>query len=100
MQLVRHTDPLTGQEAITITGTAVGPVGRFQHSAPTAHGSSGGPILDSRGRVIGVAYALLTQQTPAPENNSPSPDLNLAISANALKRFLAYNAIPFTEAQK
>ncbi|UCC68870.1 MAG: trypsin-like peptidase domain-containing protein, partial [Armatimonadota bacterium] len=100
MQLVRRTDPQTGEETVTVTGTTAGPLGRFQHSAATGHGSSGGPVLDGRGRVVGVAYALLAQRMPTPENDSSSGELNLAIASNVLKRFLSYNAIPFTEAEK
>ncbi len=98
MQIIRRLDPDAGEEAVTVSGTTAGPVVRLQHSAPTGHGSSGGPLLDDRGRVIAVAYALLAHRGPAPEEDSPASDLNLAIVSDVLKRFLAVNAIPFTEA--
>jgi S1-C subfamily serine protease len=95
MQLTRSTDPVTGEETIIVNGTAPGPVLRFQHSAPTGHGSSGGPLVDDRGRVVGVAYALLSD-----ENGTPRTDLNLAIASNVLRRFLREHGIAYTEAQK
>jgi S1-C subfamily serine protease len=95
MQLTRATDPVTGQETIIVNGTAPGPVLRFQHSAPTGHGSSGGPLVDDRGRVVGVAYALLSDG-----NGTPRTDLNLAIASDVLRRFLREHGIAYTEAEK
>lgn len=88
-------DPVTGQETILVSGTTPGPIGRFQHTAPTAHGNSGGPVVDSRGRVVGVAYALLSEVNGRGE---PRSDLNLAIASNLLRKFLRDHGIPFTEA--
>jgi len=95
MQLVQSSDPETGATAITVSGTSRGPVGRLQHSAPTGHGNSGGPLLDRRGRVIGVAYALLSDT-----NGTARTDLNLGIAANVLRKFLREHAIAFTEVKQ
>ena len=94
LRLVRSTDPLTGKETITVSGTSAGPVVRLQHSAATGHGSSGGPVLDEPGRVIGVAYALLSDQ-----NGVARTDLNLAIASNVLRRFLKEHGVAYTEVE-
>ncbi len=112
MQVIRGRDPDTGQETITLSGTSPGPLVRFQHSAACGHGSSGGPLLDQHGRVIGVAYAQVLPPRSSdsiasgdraqgnPEGNQePGPDaLSLAIASNVLRRFLTEHAIPFNEA--
>jgi S1-C subfamily serine protease len=73
-------------------------VTRLQHDAPTGHGSSGGPLLDERGRVIGVAYALLSERDAA-GNASLRTDLNLAITSDVLLRLLQQHGIPYREAR-
>lgn len=59
----------------------------FGHTAPTQPGNSGGPVLDSNGRVIGVAVARVSRlyRNPdvAPQN------VNFAIGARALSDFLS-----------
>jgi len=95
LRYTRFPDPVTGQETILVSGTTPGPIGRFQHTAPTAHGNSGGPVVDSRGSVVGVAYALLSEVNGSGE---PRSDLNLAIASNLLRKFLRDHGIPFTEA--
>jgi S1-C subfamily serine protease len=95
MNIVRGTDPVTGRETITVSGTSPGPVMRLHHNAPVGHGNSGGPILDAHGRVIGVAYALIAERTPGAEDEPALSGLNLAIASNVLKRFLANQSVPF-----
>ena len=97
MQLVQSVDPVTGEKVTTVSGQAGGPLMRFQHNAPTGHGSSGGPLLDPQGRVIGVAYALLSE-TSAEGSTSMRTDLNLGIVSDVLARLLRQNGLPFTEA--
>ena len=44
-------------------GAAAGPAvisGAIQHSAPINPGSSGGPLLDSKGRLVGLSTAIYT----------------------------------------
>jgi len=98
MQLVRRADPSTGQEIVTVSGTSPGPIGRLQHDAPVGHGSSGCPLLDARGGVIGVGYALLSDRRPDPKEAAGLAGLNLAIASNVLKRFLRDHSIAFEEA--
>lgn len=95
MTYVRSRDPDTGEETVLVRGTVPGTIGRFQHSAPTGHGNSGGPVLDAKGRVVGVAYALLSEVGSAGE---PRTDLNLAVASNVLRGFLHQHGIPFAEA--
>jgi S1-C subfamily serine protease len=48
----------TLSDGITTNLAMVGGVNMIQTSAPISHGSSGGPLFDDRGRVIGVASAM------------------------------------------
>lgn len=97
MQLVRPSSSAPGQPPITVRGSSQGPIVRLQHSAPTGHGSSGGPLLDGRSRVIGVCYASLVDHT---QPEAEELDLNLAIASDVLKQFLREHGIPFTEASQ
>jgi S1-C subfamily serine protease len=97
MQLLRHVDPHTGEEILTVSGTSPGFIGRLQHSAPVGHGSSGGPIIDTHGRVVGVAYALLANRAPEPEEDLGLAGLNLAIASNVVKQLLRRYSVPFAE---
>jgi S1-C subfamily serine protease len=98
MQIVEHTDGDTGARTVTVGGTTGGPVTRLQHDAPSGHGSSGGPLLDARGRVIAVAYALLSERDAA-GNASLRTDLNLAITSDVLLHLLQQHSIPYQEAR-
>jgi S1-C subfamily serine protease len=52
---------------------------RMSYDAPTAPGSSGSPVLNSRGEVIGISVAII----------SNFPAGNFGISTAALKHFMA-----------
>src|SRR5204863_6034806 len=62
----------------------------IQITAPISHGSSGGPVLNNQGRVIGVAFGSLVA----------GQALNFAIPATALSSLLAKKQplISFSEA--
>jgi S1-C subfamily serine protease len=94
MRLMRRSSPVPGEPPVIVSGTSQGPVVRLQHSAPTGHGSSGGPLLDAKNRVIGVCYAMLADRN---QPDTDEADLNLAIASDVLSQFLRENAIPFTE---
>jgi len=98
MQLVQRTDPETGEKTITVSGTRPGPVGRLQHDAHTGHGSSGGPLVDEEGRVVGITYALLTEQRSMTVEESSVEGIHLAIAANVLRDFLKKSGVNFREA--
>jgi S1-C subfamily serine protease len=93
MSIVQTVDPRTGEASIRVAGPPTGPVGRLQHSAPTGHGSSGGPLVDSQGHVIGIAYALLSDG-----NGETRADLNLGIISSVIVEFLQGHGIRFVEA--
>ncbi len=97
MQVVESVDPTTHRQVVLVSGTSEGPVMRLQHDAPTGHGTSGGPLLDANGHVIGVAYALLAE-TDADGNPAQRTDLNLGIASRVLIRFLKEDHVSFTEA--
>ena len=61
---------------------------RLQMTAPISPGSSGGPVLNSKGEVIGVSFLTLVG----------GQNLNFAISVNLLKKLLNRSGavIPFT----
>ncbi len=58
----------------------------FQMSANLQPGSSGGPVLDEWGRVIGVAKSRLVATS---EGDAPPQGVNFAVSTGALRLFLA-----------
>jgi S1-C subfamily serine protease len=71
---------------------------RLQHSAPTGHGSSGGPLVDARGRVLGVAYAVITGGAEDGQIERGDTECNLGIASDVLRRFLRTQGISHVEA--
>lgn len=65
----------------------------LQISAPLQPGNSGGPVLDARGLVVGVATSTLSDQVYDQAQN-----VNFAISAETVMRFLGQNGIAFNGA--
>jgi S1-C subfamily serine protease len=94
MQLVRDEQ----SEAIVLSGTTPGPIMRIQHSAPTGHGSSGGPLVDDRGRVLGVAYAVIGGGARDGQAEPGSAECNLGIASDVLRRFLRTQGVSYMEA--
>jgi hypothetical protein len=55
----------------------------LQTTAPISHGSSGGPLLNMRGRVIGITSMFITE----------GENLNFAIPVNAVKELLLQESV-------
>jgi S1-C subfamily serine protease len=94
--------PALPQLAVT-EGTVTALVGfasdtaRFQMSAPIQPGSSGGPVLDSRGQLLGIAVAgLKDRATPALAGDLPQ-DTRFAIQAETLRAFLVSAGVPLRQ---
>ena len=60
---------------------------RFLFTAPISSGSSGGPIIDSYGNVIGVASAIIPPQS----SKGLSQNLNIAVPSNYLQHLIDNN---------
>jgi hypothetical protein len=73
-----------------IVSATVGPKGEaslFQITAPISPGSSGSPVLDRQGRVLGVASAMLTA----------GQNLNIAISADRVLSLERREPVPIAD---
>jgi S1-C subfamily serine protease len=105
---VRVNRPLVG-EAVTVagfplqgllsgfqvtTGTLAslsglgGDTSRFQITAPVQAGNSGGPVLDSAGRLMGVVVAKLDPIRTARVTGDLPQNVNFAVGGNTLRSFL------------
>ena len=70
---------------------------RFQHTAPTQRGSSGGPVFDSEGKVVGVSVSGLTDRyfdERTGQYLNLAQNINFAINSNVVEDFLRNNSIP------
>ncbi len=65
-----------------------GDTSQFQITAPVQAGNSGGPVLDSAGRVIGIVVAKLNAIRTARATGDLPQNVNFAVGANALRSFL------------
>ncbi|MFI5000575.1 MAG: trypsin-like peptidase domain-containing protein [Reyranellales bacterium] len=67
----------------------------IQISAAVQRGNSGGPVLDEAGRLIGVTHAKLDAYRYARETGEIPENVNFAIRATTLARFLYTNRIAY-----
>ena len=67
----------------------------FQMTAPIHHGSSGGPVLDHAGNVVGVATAKLDPFVVARETGDIPQNINFAVSAGITRTFLDAEGIQY-----
>ena len=63
------------------------PENRFQHTAPTQKGNSGGPVFDAAGNVVGVVVSSLNPDVIQHQN------VNFAIKFDVIEDFLQINNI-------
>ena len=61
---------------------------RYQISVPVQPGNSGGPLLDSNGRVVGVVVARISDIAFLKSAGTIPQNINYAIKSSALKDFL------------
>ena len=66
----------------------------FQMSAPIQLGNSGGPVLNSSGRVVGVVTSKLNAAHELKTNGDITQNVNFALKASVLRMFLAANNVP------
>lgn len=69
--------------------------GRFQISAGVQLGSSGGPVLDSSGNVIGVVVSKLNALKAAASTGDIPQNVNFAVSLQTLRGFLDAHGVSY-----
>jgi hypothetical protein len=68
---------------------------QIQITAPIQPGSSGSPVLDKKGHVVGVVNMKLSDSAMAKATGSLPQNVNFAISGQTLKAFLDANRVPY-----
>jgi S1-C subfamily serine protease len=68
--------------------------GQFQIDAAVQHGSSGGPIYDENGNIIGVVVSQLNKLKVARAIGSLPENVNFGIKASTVKQFLTSSGLP------
>jgi S1-C subfamily serine protease len=71
---------------------------RYNFFGPVRRGNSGGPLLDSRGAVVGVVTAKIDTVAVYQKTGEVVDDLGVAIANHAVFDFLTKNQIAFTPA--
>ena len=69
----------TVSDGIVSAARRLGGQSLLQISAPISHGSSGGPVLDMAGQVVGIATSFLSE----------GQNLNFAVPASAIRKLMA-----------
>lgn len=93
--------PLTGiLGGLNVTRGSVsslkGPGGdplEMQISAPVQQGNSGGPVVDAKGRVVGIVVAKLNAQAIAQNTGDIPQNVNFAIRGEIAKLYLSSNGL-------
>ncbi|MCR4299384.1 MAG: trypsin-like peptidase domain-containing protein [Gallionella sp.] len=68
---------------------------QIQITAPIQPGSSGSPVMDKKGHVVGVVSMKLSDSAMAKATGSLPQNVNFAISGQTLKAFLDANRVPY-----
>lgn len=71
----------------------------LQMSAPVQPGSSGGPLFDRSGNVVGVVVTKLNAKIVAEETGDIPQNVNFAIKGAVARDFLKHSGIPFHTAE-
>jgi S1-C subfamily serine protease len=71
---------------------------QFQITAPVQPGNSGGPVLDSAGRVVGVVVGKLDAIRTARLTGDIPQNVNFAVGLNALRAFLDASGVDYQTA--
>lgn len=75
-------DPHNGEPMMRVTGALVYP------------GASGGAIVDTEGRLVGVADACTMLRTPPGSSDVPVPQLGFAVPLPTVREFLVKHGVP------
>ena len=71
----------------------------LQMSAPVQQGSSGGPLLDASGNVVGVVVTKLNAQIVAEATGDLPQNVNFALKGDLARDFLAHVPVPYRAAE-
>jgi len=100
--LRRMTDARTALFNGFLHAAASADAARFTISSPADHGSSGSPVLDAEGLVIGLIDARVSLFGTAIgwESTSPSDSFVVALSDKTIKSFLASSGVAYSESNR
>lgn len=68
---------------------------QFQITAPIQPGSSGSPVMDKKGNIVGVVSMKLDDVKTARATGSIPQNVNFAINSQTIKTFLDVNKVPY-----
>lgn len=68
---------------------------QIQITAPIQPGSSGSPVLDKKGQVVGIVSTKLSDSRTAKATGSLPQNVNFAVSGQTIRAFLDANKVPY-----